>query len=158
MDDTQWETVQNIIDTNLGATIDLCKIFDRINFQPTTRRLRHKIPGNRQLELDPDVGALNQVSADLKHNKSHARDGDIGISPCIINISSLLGVKGGVAVAAYAASKAAVLGFTRALACEHGRFDWARNIRVNAIVPGYIDTPMTQSESEHLSCFLHQPC
>ncbi|KAI9679507.1 MAG: hypothetical protein M1817_005529 [Caeruleum heppii] len=59
---------------------------------------------------------------------------------CIINISSLLGVKGGTGSVAYAASKAGILGLTRSLAAEVGPF----NVRVNAIVPGYIETQMTR--------------
>ncbi|CAG8956347.1 hypothetical protein HYFRA_00003728 [Hymenoscyphus fraxineus] len=58
---------------------------------------------------------------------------------CIINIASLLGLKGGRGSSAYAASKAGVIGFTRALAAEAGE----KGIRVNVIVPGYIETDMT---------------
>ncbi|KFX85720.1 hypothetical protein V490_09457 [Pseudogymnoascus sp. VKM F-3557] len=57
---------------------------------------------------------------------------------CIINIASLLGVKGGRGSSVYAASKAAVLGFTRALAAETG----PSGVRVNTVVPGYIETEM----------------
>ncbi|KAH6679542.1 hypothetical protein B0J14DRAFT_472300 [Halenospora varia] len=57
----------------------------------------------------------------------------------IINVSSLLGLKGGRGSAAYAASKSGVIGFSRALAAELGE----KNVRVNVIVPGYIETDMT---------------
>jgi 2-deoxy-D-gluconate 3-dehydrogenase len=57
----------------------------------------------------------------------------------IINIASLLSFQGGIRVPAYSAAKHGVLGLTRALANE-----WAaKNINVNAIVPGYIDTEAT---------------
>jgi len=59
---------------------------------------------------------------------------------CIINVASLLGLKGGKGSAAYAASKAGVIGLTRALARELGE----KNVRVNVIVPGYIETDMTE--------------
>lgn len=58
---------------------------------------------------------------------------------CIINISSLLATKAGIGATAYAASKAGVIGLTRSLAAEVG----ALGVRVNAILPGYIDTNMT---------------
>jgi NAD(P)-dependent dehydrogenase (short-subunit alcohol dehydrogenase family) len=58
---------------------------------------------------------------------------------CIINISSLLGVKGGKGSSAYAASKAGILGLTRSLAAEYGPL----GVRVNALVPGYISSQMT---------------
>lgn len=63
-------------------------------------------------------------------------------SGCIINISSLLAIKGGRGASAYAASKAGIIGLTRSLASEVGQF----GIRVNVLLPGYIQTKMTQSE------------
>ncbi|KAI0402347.1 hypothetical protein F4802DRAFT_372914 [Xylaria palmicola] len=62
-------------------------------------------------------------------------------SGCIINISSLLATHGGRGASVYAASKAGVIGLTRALAWEVGRF----NIRANVIQPGYIRTDMTKA-------------
>ena len=56
----------------------------------------------------------------------------------IVNISSVWGEVGGSCESVYSASKAALLGFTKALAKELG---WSR-IRVNSISPGVIDTPM----------------
>lgn len=58
---------------------------------------------------------------------------------CIINISSISGLRGNAGQTSYSASKAAQIGFTRSLAKETGRF----NIRVNCITPGIIDTDMT---------------
>ncbi|KAI9836433.1 MAG: hypothetical protein M1819_001464 [Sarea resinae] len=58
----------------------------------------------------------------------------------IINIASLLALQGGRGSAAYAASKAGILGLTRSLAAEVG----PSGVRVNAIVPGYIETQMTE--------------
>ncbi|OQE44735.1 hypothetical protein PENCOP_c002G06621 [Penicillium coprophilum] len=63
-------------------------------------------------------------------------------SRCIINVSSLLAVKGGTGAVPYAASKAGLLGLTRSLAVEASASMKDIVIRSNAIVPGYIDTPM----------------
>ena len=60
-------------------------------------------------------------------------------SGSIINISSVVGVKGNAGQANYAASKAGIIGFTKSVALELG----SRNIRCNAIAPGFIETEMT---------------
>lgn len=60
-------------------------------------------------------------------------------SGSIINISSVVGVKGNAGQANYAASKAGAIGFTKSVALELG----SRNIRCNAIAPGFIETEMT---------------
>jgi 3-oxoacyl-[acyl-carrier protein] reductase len=62
----------------------------------------------------------------------------------IINISSIVGVKGNAGQANYAASKAGMIGFTKSIALELG----SRNIRANAIAPGFIETEMTDKLDE----------
>lgn len=65
-------------------------------------------------------------------------------SGSIINISSVVGVKGNAGQANYAASKAGVIGFTKSIALELG----SRNIRCNAVAPGFIETEMTANLNE----------
>jgi 3-oxoacyl-[acyl-carrier protein] reductase len=64
----------------------------------------------------------------------------------IVNISSVIGLTGNAGQAAYAASKAGILGLTKSLAKELA----SRNIQVNAVAPGYITTDMTSAHGEKL--------
>jgi 3-oxoacyl-[acyl-carrier protein] reductase len=57
----------------------------------------------------------------------------------IINMSSIIGIRGNAGQSSYAASKAGIIGFTKSVAHELG----SRNIRSNAIAPGFIETDMT---------------
>lgn len=63
----------------------------------------------------------------------------------IINMSSVVGVKGNAGQTNYAASKAGILGFTKSVALELG----SRNIRCNAVAPGFIETEMTDKLDEN---------
>ncbi len=65
-------------------------------------------------------------------------------SGSIINITSVVGAKGNAGQANYAASKAGIIGFTKSVALELG----SRNIRCNAIAPGFIETEMTAALDE----------
>lgn len=60
-------------------------------------------------------------------------------SGSVINMTSVVGIKGNAGQANYAASKAGIVGFTKSVALELG----SRNIRANAIAPGFIETEMT---------------
>ncbi|MBT8260577.1 MAG: 3-oxoacyl-[acyl-carrier-protein] reductase [Bacteroidia bacterium] len=61
-------------------------------------------------------------------------------SGSIINVSSVVGLKGNAGQSNYSASKAGIIGFTKSVALEYG----ARGIRCNAIAPGFIETEMTE--------------
>jgi 3-oxoacyl-[acyl-carrier protein] reductase len=60
-------------------------------------------------------------------------------SGTIINMSSIIGIKGNAGQSSYAASKAGIIGFTKSIAQELG----SRNIRCNAVAPGFVETDMT---------------
>lgn len=65
-------------------------------------------------------------------------------------MSSIIGVRGNAGQSSYAASKAGIIGFTKSIAQELG----SRNVRVNAIAPGFIETDMTHYLKEEK---LHKP-
>lgn len=83
------------------------------------------------------VGAFNMTQVVLKP-MSKARQG------AVINVSSVVGLIGNVGQANYAASKAGLIGFTKSVAREVA----ARNVRVNAIAPGMIESDMTDVLSD----------
>ena len=73
-------------------------------------------------------------------------------SGSIINMSSIIGMRGNAGQSSYAASKAGIIGFTKSIAAELG----SRNIRCNAIAPGFVETDMTHylKEGEAAKAFL----
>ena len=64
----------------------------------------------------------------------------------IINMSSVVGVKGNAGQSNYAASKAGIIGFSKSIALELG----SRNIRCNVVAPGFIETEMTDALDEKI--------
>ena len=72
----------------------------------------------------------------------------------IINMSSIIGIRGNAGQSSYAASKAGIIGFTKSMAQELA----SRNIRCNAIAPGFIETDMTEylKEGEASKAFLQK--
>ena len=67
-------------------------------------------------------------------------------SGSIINMTSVVGIKGNAGQGNYAASKAGIIGFTKSIALELG----SRGIRCNAIAPGFIETEMTAALDEKM--------
>jgi len=75
-------------------------------------------------------------------------------SGSVINMSSIIGMRGNAGQSSYAASKAGIIGFTKSVAAELG----SRNIRCNAIAPGFVETDMTHylKEGEAAKLFLEK--
>jgi 3-oxoacyl-[acyl-carrier protein] reductase len=88
--------------------------------------------------LDTNLKSVYRLSKAVLRPMMKARKGRI------ISITSIVGVTGNPGQANYAAAKAGIIGFTKALAREIG----SRNITVNAVAPGFIETDMTRALSE----------
>jgi 3-oxoacyl-[acyl-carrier protein] reductase len=88
--------------------------------------------------MDTNLRAVFRLSRAVMRGMMKARWGRI------INITSVVGASGNPGQANYAAAKAAVVGMTKSLARELG----SRNITVNCVAPGFIDTDMTRALSE----------
>jgi len=91
---------------------------------------------NRQLEVNL-TGAFNLTRAAARPMVKQRKG-------AIVNLTSVVGEMGNAGQAAYAATKAGLIGLTKAVARELA----SRNIRVNAVAPGYVDTDMTQALPE----------
>ncbi|CEJ79952.1 hypothetical protein VHEMI00162 [[Torrubiella] hemipterigena] len=90
------------------------------------------------LKRTPDEELFNIVNTNLTAAMLVCKYANMQAQGCIINVSSLMAVKGALGTTAYAASKAGLIGFTRALCHEMS----ARSIRVNALLPGWVDSEM----------------
>ncbi len=88
--------------------------------------------------LDVNLTAVFIASQIVSNDMIHKKSGSI------INMSSIVGIRGGAGQVNYSASKAGLIGFTKSLAKETG----SRGVRVNAIAPGYIETDMTKAVNE----------
>lgn len=93
----------------------------------------------RMSEADFDAVVATNLKSVFNMTKAVMRTMLKQRSGSIINMSSVVGVKGNAGQSNYAASKAGIIGFTKSVALELG----SRNIRSNAIAPGFIETEMT---------------
>ncbi len=98
----------------------------------------------RMVEEDWDSVLDTNLKSVFNFSKAATRPMMSQRSGKIINITSIAGVIGNAGQTNYAASKAGIIGFTKSLAKELG----SRNIMVNAIAPGFIDTDMTAKLNE----------
>ncbi len=116
----------DILINNLGITND--KLLVKMSVEDFTNVLNVNVVS---------MFEFTKAASKLMSRKKYGR---------IVNVSSIVGVTGNVGQANYAASKAAMVGFTKSVAKEYAR----KNITVNAIAPGFIETAMTDSLSEDI--------
>jgi 3-oxoacyl-[acyl-carrier protein] reductase len=96
--------------------------------------------------IETDLSSIFRLSRAVLRSMMKVRYGRI------INISSVVGATGNIGQTNYAAAKAGIFGFTKSLAREVG----SRNITVNCIAPGFIETDMTRSLTEKQQQYLLQ--
>ena len=96
--------------------------------------------------IDTNLKSVFNMTKQVIRPMMKARSGSI------INMSSIIGIRGNAGQSSYAASKAGIIGFTKSVALELG----SRNIRCNAIAPGFVETDMTHylKQGEAASAFL----
>jgi 3-oxoacyl-[acyl-carrier protein] reductase len=93
-----------------------------------------------QVVLDTNLGGTFNTCRAVARGMMRRRAG------AIVNVSSIVGVHGNPGQTNYSASKAGIIGFTKALARELG----SRNVRANVVAPGYISTRLTNELPEEL--------
>lgn len=114
--------------------------FDRIDILVNNAGITRDTLLIRMSEEDWDAVIDTNLKSVFNFSKAACRYMMSQRSGKIVNLTSVAGVVGNAGQTNYAASKAGIIGFTKALAKELG----SRNIQVNAIAPGYIDTDMTR--------------
>ncbi|WP_188934913.1 3-oxoacyl-[acyl-carrier-protein] reductase [Puia dinghuensis] len=125
----ECEAMVNEVVKEFG-TVDICVNNAGISKDNLLLRLT---PEQWQEVIDINLGSVFNMTKQVIRPMMKAKKGSI------INMSSIVGISGNAGQASYAASKAGILGFTMSVAKELG----SRNIRCNAIAPGFIETDMT---------------
>lgn len=126
-----------------AAGISVTNILPRSELEDISKILRTNLEGAILTSR-----ALMRAAIRSRVRNRNAVEGEKKASSrCIINISSLLALKSGTGAVPYAASKAGLLGLTRSLAVEASASLKDVVIRSNAILPGYIETPMIAGTS-----------
>ncbi len=128
-DFTQCETFVNDVVKEFG-TVDVCVNNAGISKDNLLLRMSKE---QWDEVIDVNLSSVFNMTKQVIRPMIKAKKGSI------INMSSIIGIRGNAGQSSYAASKAGIIGFTKSVAHELG----SRNIRCNAIAPGFIETDMT---------------
>ncbi|HXS56294.1 MAG TPA: 3-oxoacyl-[acyl-carrier-protein] reductase [Hanamia sp.] len=141
---TECETMVNDVVKEFGA-IDICVNNAGISKDNLLLRMT---PEQWNEVINTNLTSVYNMTKQVIRPMMKARSGSI------INMSSIIGMRGNAGQSSYAASKAGIIGFTKSIAAELG----SRNIRCNAIAPGFVETDMTHylKEGEASKSFLEK--
>eukprot|EP00761_Pharyngomonas_kirbyi_P013981 gb/GECH01014011.1/.p1 GENE.gb/GECH01014011.1/~~gb/GECH01014011.1/.p1 ORF type:complete len:314 (+),score=83.81 gb/GECH01014011.1/:1-942(+) len=129
----QEDDFDRVFDTNVRGTMNMTKCVAREMLKISPKMMGMK-DNNNENHLNNNNKSNNNENNTID---SHS----LFIMPSIVNVSSVVGIRGNRGQSVYAASKAAIDGFTKSVAQELG----TKNIRVNSVAPGFIDTDMTEN-------------
>lgn len=138
-DASSFDETQKLID-------EIVKDFGKIDVLVNNAGITRDNLLMRMSESDWDLVLDNNLKSIFNFTKCIMRPMLKAKAGSIINISSIVGLKGNAGQANYAAAKSGMIGFTKSIAQEVG----SRNIRCNAIAPGFIATEMTDELDEKI--------
>ncbi|CAG0925610.1 unnamed protein product, partial [Notodromas monacha] len=127
-----FEAAQALIDLTVAKFGQIDIVINNAGITKDNLLMRMSVDDWKQV-IDVNLSAVYNLTKAAMKPMLKQRSGSI------INMSSVVGIKGNAGQANYAASKAGIIGFTKSVAIELG----SRNIRCNAIAPGFIETEMT---------------
>ena len=139
VDIADYQQPQNMVE-------DVLEKFSKIDILVNNAGISRDALLLRQKEEDWDEVIQTNLKGVFNCTKAVCRSMMKQRAGAIVNISSVVGEGGNPGQSSYAASKAGIIGFTKALARELA----PRNIRINAVSPGFIETEMTMSLSEKI--------
>ena len=125
---------------------DVLKDFDKVDILVNNAGITKDNLLMRMTESDWDAVIAVNLKSVFNMTKAIQRHMLKNRSGSIINMSSVVGIEGNAGQSNYSASKAGLIGFTKSIAQELG----SRNIRCNALAPGFIDTEMTKKLSDEV--------
>lgn len=140
-----WESVDICDDSSLAGFLQRVKeTFGRVGYLVNSAGMA--VEGLLSMMKSAEISKMLRVNLEGAINLSQAciKQMIVGRFGVIVNVSSIVGVRGYKGVGAYSATKAALDGFTRSMSKEVGSV----GIRVNSVAPGFMETEMTSELTE----------